>query len=384
MTAQAQAQNCDYCHGPVDNPFDGHPVGQNPPSSVTPNRCCGDGLPVHFKEDGNPVFAGGCDYCHETGLTSGDAANGIVDARTNEQLHHDTGFFDQEPPVCDWCHQIVPPDIDNPDPYDIRTCERCHGISSLHNILVDSDATGLVDTTGDGNGDTENLGNIIPNFENTYWGHVGNADDCWGCHGYGAASGSSTGPIIPNIYLLSAYSVPEGSDFTLTITGSALMNTVYGAGEPVVMNSVAVLTADDGTETTLATLTISETSMDVTVPGTLAPGSYVLRAVKDISDSNAVGFVVVPAVTITDLNCEKKKGILTITGSGFTEKPGGTDSDLNVQINGVVVGITDLIFWSDSQIKVSVDRCSRRDAVTVNALFGSASDGKRCKGKKCR
>jgi hypothetical protein len=97
-----------------------------------------------------------------------------------------------------------------------------------------------------------------------------------------------------------------------------------------------------------------------------------------------VGFTVVPDVTITDVNCEKKKGILTITGSGFTEKPGGTDGDLNVQINGAVVGMEDLISWSDSQIKVSVDRCSNRDSVTVNAVFGSASNGKPCKAKKCK
>jgi hypothetical protein len=379
-TAQAQAQLCDACHGPVNNPFDGHLIPTYQPSLVTPTRSQGDGLPAHTKNNGSPVFAGACDYCHDEGLTSGTGVGGEIFARTNQQLHHDTGLFAQSPPVCDWCH-----DFGLPFEEQIRVCERCHGFELLHNIQVDSDATGLVDTDGDGIGDTENLGNILPNAENPYWGHIGNNDDCWGCHGFALASAPGTGPIVPNIVRLSAYSIPEGTETTLTLSGSAFTNTVG----TVVLDSEVVLTADDGTTTTLTTNAISDSSMDVTIPGTLATGNYIVRAVKDSNDSNAVNIAVIPAVTITDDACNRKKGVLTIDGSGFGTKPEGTDADINVEVNGKVV---DLISWSDTQIKASVSSCQKNATITVNALYGSASNSdsggngkppKPCKGKKC-
>jgi hypothetical protein len=382
-TAQAQAQLCDACHGPVNNPFDGHIIPTYQPSLVTPTRSQGDGLPVHTKDNGSPVFAGGCDYCHDEGLTSGTAVAGEIFARTNQQTHHDTGLFAQSPPVCDWCHDFALPFEEQ-----IRVCERCHGFELLHNIQVDSDATGLVDTDGDGIGDTENLGNIIPNLENPYWGHIGSNDDCWGCHGFALASAPGSGPIVPNIVRLSAYSIAEGTETTLTLSGSAFTNTVQTPDGPFALDSQVVLTAEDGTSTTLTTNTISDSSMDVTIPGTLATGNYIVRAVKGSNDSNAVNIAVIPVVTITDDTCSKKKGVLTINGLGFGTKPEGTDADINVEVNGQTV---DLISWSETQIKASVSRCSKNATITVNALYGSAfnSDSgggkppKPCKGKGC-
>jgi hypothetical protein len=73
--------------------------------------------------------------------------------------------------------------------------------------------------------------------------------------------------------------------------------------------------------------------------------------------------------------------MITVAGTGFGEKPGGTDADLNLQVDGQTV---ELISWGDTQIRASVGRCSNRAAVTVNAVFGSATNGKPCKGKKCR
>jgi hypothetical protein len=355
-TAPAQAQLCDTCHGPVNNPFDGHLIPTYQPSLVTPTRSQGDGLPLNSRGNG----AGACDYCHDSGL---EAESGIV-ADTNQNLHHNTGFFDQG--VCDWCH-----DFSQPFDEQIRVCERCHGFELLHNIQADSDATGDVDTDGDGIPDTPNEGNIIPNFENPFWGHIGNNDDCWGCHGFALASAPGTGPIIPDISVLSAYSIAAGADTSITITGSALTNTVQTPDGPLALDSEIVLTADDGTTTILATNAISESSMDVTIPGTLATGNYIVRAVKGSNDSNAVNIALIPAVTITDDSCSKKKGVLTINGSGFGTKPEGTDADINVEVNGQTVDITS---WSDTQIKASVSSCSRNATITVNALFGSASN----------
>jgi hypothetical protein len=158
-----------------------------------------------------------------------------------------------------------------------------------------------------------------------------------------------------------------------------------------VVTASVELTAADGSTTVLAPEAISESSMDVTIPGTLATGNYALRAVKGPSSSNAAVISVIPGVTITDVNCNKKKGVLTVTGSGFGKKPEGTDADINVEVNGKVV---DAISWSDTQIKVSVSSCTKRATITVNTLYGSATNAdsgsgsgkpdKPCKGKKCQ
>jgi hypothetical protein len=359
-TAAAQQQLCDTCHGPVNNPFDGHIIPTYQPSLVTPARSNDEfqgGLPLNSRNIG----AGACNYCHDSGIT----VEGI-NADTNQNLHHNTGLGPPHKPFgsveCTWCHGD--PIFSDPFEEQIRVCERCHGFESLHNIQADS------------NGDDE----IIPNGEDPFWGHIGSNDDCWGCHGFAAAAAPGTGPIVPDILLVSAYSIPAGADTSITITGSA-----------VTMDSQVVLTADDGFTVTLVTTAISESSMDVVVPAALTAGNYTLRAVKGSSDSNAVNIALIPEVAITDSNCNKKKGSLTVNGTGFGTKPEGTDADINVEVNGQTV---ELISWSDTQIKASVSSCSKNATITVNALYGSASNSdsgsggndkppKPCKGKKC-
>ena len=71
----------------------------------------------------------------------------------------------------------------------IRWCENCHGPESLHNIQVDSD-------------NLANIGTILVGGENAGWGHIGNDDDCWGCHGFIGAAESGSGPLTP--YILGA------------------------------------------------------------------------------------------------------------------------------------------------------------------------------------
>jgi hypothetical protein len=340
-TAAAQAQLCDTCHGPVNNPFDGHQIPTTIPSLVTPEPSGGEGLPLNSLGNG----AGACNYCHDSGL---EPESGIL-VDTNMNLHHNTGLFDT-PGDCSWCHKNGNPFSTDADR--IRTCERCHGFESLHNIQADS------------NGDDQ----IIPNGEDPYWGHIGSNDDCWGCHGFAGSAAPGTGAINPHVELLSQYSVTTGTDTTITLTGVALTNTIDTAEGPVTMDSQVVLTADDGSTVTLVTTAISGSSMDVVVPAALTAGNYTLRAVKDSNDSNAIGLAVIPAVTIADSSCSKKKGVLTINGSGFGTKPEGTDADINVLVNDQPVNI---IAWSDTLIKADVSSCPKRATVTVNALFGS-------------
>jgi hypothetical protein len=107
------------------------------------------------------------------------------------------------------------------------------------------------------------------------------------------------------------------------------------------------------------------------------------------AESNPVVIAVLPEVTITDSTCNRKKGLLTITGSGFGDKPAGTDAYINVEINGRSVDITS---WSDTLITASISGCANNADITVNALMGSATSGgsngsgkpaKPCKGKGC-
>jgi hypothetical protein len=126
----------------------------------------------------------------------------------------------------------------------------------------------------------------------------------------------------------------------------------------------------------------------VTIPAATSPGNYALRAVKgSYAASNPLVIAVKPAVVIADSSCNRKKGVLSITGSGFGEKPAGTDDYINVQVGGRSVAVTS---WSDTLITAAVSSCSNNAAVTVKALMGTATSGgnggkpaKPCKGKGC-
>lgn len=378
-TVEAQNDNCKACHGPVDNPDDGHYIPVYQPSLVTPcpsyNSCSAvDYKDVNNLPPGDPSATGGfCNFCHDqdpAGVTD-PAFTGVfgpvIPVVTNAAAHHSTGLApfqgaDISSGRCLLCHDVLAP-------AEIRRCESCHGINSLHNIQVDSPAAG-------------NAGSIVPGSEDAYWGHIGNNDDCIGCHGFTAASAPATGPVIPDVGLLSAYSITAGKDTNITITGSSFTNEIMGN----LINSNIELTAVDGAKVILTPDSVSVNMINVTIPGTMAPGNYALRAVKGSNSSNATGITIVPDVTITDVNCIKKKGLLIVSGSGFGTKPEGTDADISVEVNGVNM---DLISWTDTVIKASVSRCSSKATVTVNALFGSATSSggkppKPCRGKKCQ
>jgi hypothetical protein len=381
---------------------DGHVIPTYDPSLVTPKPSRGLG-PENPRSE--IVFRGACTYCHSTGngecrndptvkcTTNSECTTGLndicipdpgtpgedtvsgTDVFGNSINHHNTGVGLAGTYQCLWCH----PGINGPnfDALDIRTCENCHGLSSLHNIQVNSDATGLVDTTGDGNGDTPNLPNIILGAENPWYGHIGNPQDCLGCHGgYIPASAPGSGPIVPNIATADVNSMTTGTDRAVTLTGTAFENYIG----TFLLTSNVTMTASDGSSTTLTPDAINASSLTVTIPGTTAAGNYDLRVAKDDGtgtggtvSSNPVVVSVIPNVAIASVDCNKKKRMLTVTGTGFGDKPGGTDADLNLKVNGQTM---ELISWADTQIRASVDRCSKRAAVSVNALFGSASDGK--------
>jgi hypothetical protein len=333
---------------------------------------------------------GNCNYCHDSSTTdtcdTGTSTCVAVPATAcekdadcngpiliNHDTHHFTGATGLVPmgASCGLCHPSRTPTRTSAD---IRGCERCHGFPSLHNIQTDSQPDG----------------DIIPNGEDPYWGHIGSNTDCQGCHGFSVASAPGTGPVIPFINSADDLTVTAGADTTVTLTGVALTNLIDTGAELIELASAAELTASDGSVTSITPDSVTESEMVVTLSG-LSAGNYDLRAVKGPNASNPVVVTVTEDVTMTDSSCNRKKGVLTIDGSGFGDKPEGTDDYINVQVDGQTV---DIISWSDTQITASGSSCSRKATITVNALYGSASsadsgnggDGKPdkpCKGKKC-
>jgi hypothetical protein len=351
--------DCTPCHGAlVDDIGDGHQIPTYDPSLVTPSASGADGEPLNSRGKG----AGACDYCHDSGT---DTITGLQ-VYTNSETHHNTGVFQSETGIinedaCQWCHNMTLPGENF-----IRTCEGCHGFESLHNIQIDSQPNGQIDIGGELSG----------------YGHIGNNDDCWGCHGFLQATAPGTGPIIPFIGSSDVLSITAGTDTSVILTGVAFTNTYLGIFN---WTSNVSLTAADGSTTVLMPDIISEDSLTVTIPGTTVAGNYDIRAVKESTESNPVVISIKPAVTITDVKCAKKRGRLIIRGSGFSEKVEGTDSYINVEVNGEMA---DIISWSDNRINASVSICSTDANITVNSLFGSATTGddkppKPCTGRRC-
>ncbi len=365
--------DCTPCHGTlVDDIGDGHVIPVYQPSALVPTPSGGDSLPLNAYGKGS----GACDYCHDQDTMPPAAP---VEIYRNADTHHNTGVYKNEIGVvnndtCFWCHNVIPPTNTE---YDIRVCEGCHGYESLHNIAIDSDTGCLFGDPGC---------EVVIGGEAAGFSHVGNSDDCWGCHQYVRASASVSGPATPYIGGTDVLSATAGTDTTVTLTGYALTN--LNLEDSSQWTSDITLTAADGSTVTLTPDSISSNQLTVTVPGTTAPGTYALRAVKGpYAKSNPVVIAVVPDIVITNVNCDRKKGVLSVGGSGFGEKPAGTDGYINVKVNGQTVKIT---FWSDTRITASVSSCPGNAAVTVNALMGSTTTGnssgkppKPCNGKKC-
>ena len=321
-----------------------HEIPTYNPSLVTPHPAGGYGEEV-----------GTCDYCHAPGL---DAASG-VEVHDNHDTHHHAGIqyfadgsrFD----ACFWCHQEGRPGRGDPGT-EIRTCENCHGYESLHNIQVDSDTMCVYDPNNPGDC------NIVVGGEEAGYGHVGKDDpgvesDCWGCHGFSTASAPAAGPIVPTLIAASATSITAGVETAITLNGCAFTNDEF--------TSVVEITGAGGS-VVVAPATISVGLLTATIPA-LDAGSYEIRVKKEDVVSNPIGISSIPGVVITSATCAD--GVLTIAGVGFGDAPpAGADQYINVKLGGE---IAETLSWTNTQI--TVDGCA--DAVTVNALYGSASTG---------
>jgi hypothetical protein len=336
---------------------DGHTIPSYTPSLVTP-------VP---SDGGGPDGSGACDYCHDAG---DDTSTGeVIQVVNNQDAHHNTGVFLSATGVtnqdaCTWCHNFT----GLPSEYDIRTCEGCHGYESLHNIQVDSETECVYDPSDPA------ACNITVGGEAAGWGHVGRDagvgdSDCWGCHGnyVPGAFAAASGPVVPFINSVDITALTAGTDTPITLAGVAFTNMIMDFQ----WVSDVKLTAADGSSVVLTPDSISEKSLTVTIPGSTPTGNYSVQAVKnDNAKSNPVGISIIPEVVITEIDCSKCLGTMTITGAGFSAKPGGTDEDLYV-IEGDGGRLLKVISWTDTEIKVLDARC--RGDVTVNTIFGSAT-----------
>ena len=329
---EAQAavdRHCSECHGSyVDDFDDGHVIPTYAPSLITPDTSYR--APDPPAEPGAKKW-GGCEACHEPDDTATPAIY------SNPATHHNLGNLSLE---CDMCHVDAQ--------LNIRKCEQCHGVNSLHNIQYD-----------------------YANTKGEYgYGHVGDNWDCAGCHAwYVAYSGSApqTGPIIPSIDQVSPARIVAGEETVMTITGTNFRNTVCGVNYT---SDVVINTGDK--IITLAPDSITDSEMIVTVA--LDSGRYGLNVVKSKMRSRLMAITVAPSVTINSATIADDTAV--ICGSGFSEYDPSYSEYHGVTVeSGTVADVVDcvIVSWSDTMIVVTCPDARPGDLATVDALYGSDS-----------
>ncbi len=365
LTQFAADQDCKACHGGlINNPGDGHYIPTYQPSLVTPwpsGKPNGDDT-VPANSAG--TYAGNCNFCHNTanGMAGAPGSNlepswigGDVSVYQNMETHHGTGLHLVDPTRCSWCH-----DTAAGAGYAVRQCEACHGVSTLHNI------------TSDSNGD----GNVMPGTETAGYSHTGAQADCWGCHGNNGtvlAMAPQAGAAIPGIHSVDYSALEAGVDSTVTIAGVNFTNYVqnpWTGNYDILVSSALRLIDGAGNATDYVPTSVSADSMEVVIPGTLAPGNYQVVAAKGPSTSNPMNLTVTPAISIDTAVCSRRTNVLTVTGSGFGEYLSASDSGTGVTMNGDAGNV---LTWSDTEITAEFTGCSRTATATVTTVYASAS-----------
>ena len=345
------ARQCNVCHGSfVDNYDDGHYIPTYPKSSVTPDTY---GQTYTDPTTGAISVTGGCGACHQPDATAIDPNTGTVrPVLSNKQTHHSTHLS------CSLCHDI------HGALKDIRKCETCHGIKSLHNIQKDSPAA-------------SNPGTIVPGEEDSGWGHVGNNSDCNGCH-LSVFRGASMAPstaTVPAIGSLSSQTVRSNQSSILTISGSGFVNSSMGT-----TYSPVIVIGNESTSISITPTSYSEAEIVLVIPSLVA-GNYDLRVVKNDKQSNRSRITVVPFLSAKSAIIGNNSTI-TIVGSGFrTPPPTDYSSGLGVFINNVEARV---LSWSETKIVVSVKGAKPGNTVVVKSLNGTASVSATAAVKKTR
>ncbi len=400
-TEQAQQGNCFQCHGGIVRGIDVETLEGKRPDPDNPGKT----LPVRIAdyriglvtpwpsnkplEDSSKVSSAGthpgnCNFCHNTadGLTQGtiepfplaDGSTVSVKIFTNEQNHHNTGFFNEG--KCRWCHDLdaVGNVLENTNA--TRVCQRCHDISTLHNIEFDA--------VGDG---------IIPFEEAPNFGHIGHNDNCWGCHGFtrdgfelsnqSVAYNGATGVIIPLITSLSQNTVTSGEDTLITIKGSGFTNEMTfdklvtdENGDPAYetmrwsWKSQVVLTDKEGNITAIEPISQDANTLEFLLPGSQPIGFYNISLKKSYQTSNPVGLIITPEIrTYYGFIYSPYGALVVLVGKGFMElghfSANGQNGFNLVDQNGTPP--VRLYLWHDNLIVAQFSEYPEK--VTVTNLF---------------
>lgn len=267
-TDAAQDYHCSECHGSlVDDYDDGHVIPTYTKTLITPDTSYKD------IDEASQLKVGGCEACHEP-YSSADPA-----IESNPNTHHNLTEFSED--NCALCH------VSEGVTLDIRLCEKCHGVKSLHNIQYDYD-----NTVGE-------LGN----------GHIGDNWDCYGCHGWNvskvsiqgeltaitSSSGENLLPLfegmgvtVPHIDTVDPCEIIQGQEIVIKITGNDFTNVdnngVLHTSKVVLENDIEI--QPDSITATEIVITFSEDTEQ---------GNYGLWVVKDDDvKSNKKSLAVLP------------------------------------------------------------------------------------------
>ncbi|SNQ60988.1 cytochrome c3 family protein [Candidatus Methanoperedens nitratireducens] len=335
-TSWAQARNCKQCHGGfVDNYNDGHYMPDYGVSLVTPDTS----YKVINSTSGRKW--GGCEACHDVD------ASAIPQILPNFNTHHNTILGVTQGYQCEWCH------IAQGTALDIRKCEDCHSISTIHNIEYD----------------------YANNSARAGYGHIGDNWDCNGCHAYWDAGESGfEGAIIPNLVTINPIRLTTNVPTTLTLEGSDFLSGTATYTAQVVI--------DDAINLTPTTVTDSKIVVDVTLPA----GVHTIKVVKNgdfvpkpsqLKSLTVVDPVDVTSAIITNLGNNRIPTEITITGIGFGEQPDPLFTDLGVFVSSNRKTETaSIVSWTDTQIVATVKTSVANIGadVTVKALFGQDTE----------
>jgi len=362
-TPKAKEGQCAACHGYlVRNLDEVRPPGWRP-SMTTP---WASGKPNGDTDITSPsgTHPGNCDFCHNAAELVVDVM-GVIRIFSNEDTHHATGVptitGSSKGPTCNWCHNY-----DRPENEGIRICERCHAVDSLHSIQAD--------VAGDG---------VVPLEELPYQGHIGNAEDCWGCHGFSfdaamlsdqsAGMGSpGTGATIPQLESLSELTWEEGATFEMTLSGNGFINQ-GGLDNVVTYRPTVQLTDSDGNVTVLSPIAESVDSVQVAIPGLLPAGNYHVQIKKDDKFSNPIGVAITPTINVRPGGavCLSEYRVVILRGDGFnTYMPGAPSSVTGIIGDGV--DASRLFLWRDGMVAARFN-AGCPSTITVNNVFDSVT-----------
>jgi len=325
-TTFAQQRNCEACHGGVvDSYNDGHYVPTYAVSIVTPDTS----FKIFNATSGR--YWGGCEACHQADLSATPNILSNVDSHHNEIFGVTAGY------QCTWCH------ISQGNALDIRRCEDCHSVATIHNIQYNYTQT---------NGQ---LG----------YGHIGTNWDCNGCHAFWDAGAANPfpGPTVLGAITVTPLVLTANQATVVTITSSNLIQTGY--------TSTVKLDGND-----LITVSLTDSEIVANVPA-LTAGKHTIQIVKagatDSTASSLAALTVVSPLTITSATLTS--GAVTIVGTGFGAQP-AQNANQYVTIkkaNGLVVYSDSITSWSATQIDAASAQAAAGDIVTVTTGSGAAT-----------